>query len=97
MFSNFWGYNSHYGMMDWGMWNFMGSGSGLFWLFIGLRALFYVGLIIAAILIFRSWRRNHKSAIPQNSTHLDTLKNLYASGKIDEEEYLRRKEVLERK
>ncbi len=49
-----------------------------------------VAMIMAVVLYSRS-----KS--PKGTDALETLKTLYVSGKISEEEYLKRKSVLERK
>ncbi len=88
MFNNLLAYGYHDRMMDWGCGEFLGYSSWLGW---GFRLLPYLILIIAGIVIYRIYHRK------QEASHLDVLKNLYASGKIDEEEYLKRKEVLKKK
>lgn len=87
MFENLLAYGYHDRMMSWDYGNYFEYS----WIGLGLHFLPYLILIIVGIIVYRNYRRK------QETSHLDVLKNLYASGKIDEEEYLKRKEVLKGK
>lgn len=66
---------------------FCGANFG-FWYF-----LIFTGLLIVAIAIMLNRKKNKSSGIDA----VETLKMLYVKGEISEEEYLNRKNVLERK
>lgn len=70
-----------------------GDNWGLF--FLGYHLVGIGLLLLAGWIVYRIFKK--RKADKYNDGALDTLKNLYASGKIDEEEYLRKKEVLTRK
>ncbi len=75
-----------YGYMMSGDWN---------WYYLGFHLVGIGVLLLGAWLVYRLIKK--RKVTNENSAALDTLKNLYASGTIDEEEYLRKKEVLSRK
>ena len=75
-----------YGYMMSGDWN---------WFFFGYHLIGLGLLLLAGWFVYKLLKKRKVSH--ENDAALDTLKNLYASGKIDEEEYLRKKEVLSRK
>ncbi len=71
------------------MWN---GGHGLWG---GLMMLLFWGLVIGlVVLAVRGF--SGRSDAPRGNSALDVLKERYARGEIDEEEYERRKERLER-
>lgn len=79
-------------MMNWGCFNGFGFMHGGWGLFLGFGGLILLAVVIFAI--FKSTNRsNHHSS---NADALDVLNARYARGEIDEEEYLRRKDLLNR-
>lgn len=77
------GYRYGYDMMSWG---------GVFW-FIPLVLI--IAIAVAAYKITTSGRRNTNTTI--NSNTIDLLKERYARGEIDEEQYKRMRDTIENK
>ena len=89
-------------MMGWGntMWGYGTGiwGSGNYWwmglIGMAVQLVFWVALIVIGINLFRSYRsRTQVGHYSQNSA-LDILRERYAKGEIDSEEYNRRKQDL---
>jgi len=80
------GYGYH-GMMGWdgGIWSWFMGFHGILWI------LFLVLIVFGLINLVRDWRRN-----PARDTALATLANEFASGRISREEYLSKKECLQK-
>ena len=64
---------------------FFGGGFGIW------RALLFAGVIIIIALLWRGRKKSYKVGA------IESLKVLYVKGEITEEEYLNRKNVIERK
>jgi putative membrane protein len=76
------------GMMDGGMW------SWLAWIVLFLVVL--AAIVIASIFITRSlWKRGDGSPSSHRETALDILKERYARGEIDRDEYDERRRTLQ--
>jgi putative membrane protein len=82
--------------VEWGM----GGGFGLVWLFgVFLMVLFW-GLVIAALVLGIRWliradqRGRPQPPGPRPDDPLEILRQRYARGEIDDEEYERRRRVL---
>jgi putative membrane protein len=77
------------GMMDGGMW------SWLAWIVLFLVV--FAAVLIASIFVTRSlWKRGDGSASSDRHAALDILKERYARGEIDRDEYEERRSVLDR-
>lgn len=68
-----------------------GFGFGMFG---GLMMLVFWGVIIALIVLAVRWVMANQGAAPRDDA-LETLRKRFAAGEIDEEEFNRRKRVLE--
>ncbi len=63
----------------------------------GLMMVVFWGLIIALIVLAVKWLTNDRSGGDRGKPDaVDTLRERFASGEIDEEEFERRKKVLQR-
>jgi putative membrane protein len=76
--------NGWYGHSDYSFW----GGH----VFNGWYSLIMVGVLIIIVALILMFRKKNKSG----NQALDTLKVLYVKGEITEEEYLKRKNVIER-
>lgn len=56
-----------------------------------------IGLILIVVLIYFVYKKGSLNNKTKTETPLDLLKNRFVSGEIDEEEYLKKKDVLVRK
>ncbi len=74
-------------MMGWGMWGFG-------WIFM----LLFWGLVIAALIFLIKWlaglRRSHPSSAKPHDSALEILRQRYARGEIDKEEFDQKKKDL---
>ena len=81
-------------MVDWGM-----GGFGVAWLFGVFLVLLFWGLVIAALVLGIRWliradQRGLQPPAPRPDDPLEILRQRYARGEIDEEEYERRRRTL---
>jgi putative membrane protein len=77
-----------YGHMMWG---------GGFGIFGGLMMIVFWGIIIALIVIAVKWLTdNQRSSNPGKRDAMEILRERFASGEIDEDEFDRRRKVLEK-
>lgn len=82
-----WGYGG-YGSGGYGMLGMMG---------IGMHLIFWIGIILLAVYLFRrNASQVHNMALGKN-TAMDILRERYARGEIDSEEFQSRKRDLESK
>jgi putative membrane protein len=71
--------------------NFGGfGGSGWMFLAMGVRLLIFIGLVILAVKLFKSYTN-------KSDDTMKILNEKFAKGEISEEEYLRRKLILSQK
>lgn len=80
-----------------GGWGYGGYGSGGYWMMgIGML-IFWIGIIVLGVYLFR----RNASHVPKggivNNSAMDILRERYARGEIDSAEYLSRKSDLESK
>jgi putative membrane protein len=61
---------------------------------LGFMGIFWVVLIIVGFLLFRQYSKVKKGSEDKGSTPLDILKQRYAKGEINKEEYETRKRDL---
>lgn len=73
------------------MWG--GSGYGLL---SGLVTLLVLGALVALIVLAVNWLSDSQGGRRSRTDAMDILRERFASGEIDEEEFLRRKKALER-
>jgi putative membrane protein len=82
--------------VEWGM----GGGFGLVWLFGMFLVVLFWGLVIAALVLGIRWliRADQRGRIqpqqPRADDPLEILRERYARGEIDDEEYERRRRTL---
>ena len=82
--------------VEWGM----DGGFGVVWLFGVFLVLLFWGLIIAALVLGIRWliradqRGRLQPPLPRPDDPLEILRQRYARGEIDEEEYERRRRTL---
>lgn len=76
-----------YGHMMWG------GGYGLFG---GLMMILFWGIVIALIVFGVKWMSNNRGSGGNQRDALEILRERFASGEIDEEEFDRRRKVLEK-
>jgi uncharacterized membrane protein len=79
------GPGSHWNAMGWdgGIWPWFMGFHGIFWILITMLIVFWI------VSLIRDWRRN-----PARDAVFSVLAEEYARGRIDRQEYLRRKEDL---
>lgn len=83
-----WGFNPGFYLFNGGSW--------WVWLIaMGLQLLFWGALIWIGVRLFRSWSKGQGARTETSSTAYAILRERYARGEIDTEEYLRRKQNLE--
>lgn len=70
-----------------------GSGHGMFG---GLMMILFWGIVIALILFAVKWVSDNRGAGGPRRDALEILRERFASGDIDEEEFDRRRKVLEK-
>jgi len=63
----------------------------------GLMWIFWIVVAIVVILFITSFSKSKSSAISKDDEALEILKNRYASGDIDEEEYEMKRKTLNNK
>lgn len=91
-------------MMGWGMWGY-GSGygngflgNGNYWWMglvgIVLQLAFWIALIVIGVKLFRHYSTRTPVGHNVQNSALDILRDRYARGEIDAEEYQRRKQDL---
>lgn len=66
---------------------FIGGGGPYLIIFMIIRLLIIIGIVVAAIKLFKGYFKGNNNAIK-------TLDNMYAKGEITEEEYKKRKEFI---
>lgn len=76
-----------YGHMMWG------GGYGMFG---GLMMILFWGIVIALIVFAVKWMSDNRGTSKNRRDALDILRERFASGEIDEEEFDRRRKVLEK-
>ena len=78
---------------EWGSFMTTGHGWGLLW-----TALLVVATVAAAIAVTRALLPNSdaRKSDPDEDSALETLRNRYARGEIDEDEFLARRDTLTR-
>lgn len=80
------------------MWNYMGNYNGGWgWMGFGMigMSLFWILLIVAIVaLVNGAWRSGTSAERPQEKTALDILKERYARGEIEKEEFEQKKHDL---
>jgi putative membrane protein len=83
------GYGSHWGMMGWG--------NGGFW---PIGMIIWIVIIVAIITLIswavRGFSSSSRYESPRRSSGLDTLEERYARGEINRDEYLQKKNDLQR-
>jgi len=85
---NGWGYGG-YGSGGYGMMGIAGM---------GMHLIFWIGAILLVIYLFRRNASHvHNTSIGKNNAAMDILRERYARGEIDSEEYQSRKRDLESK
>ena len=82
-----------------GGWGYGGYGSGGYGMMgmagFGMHLIFCIGIILLGIYIFRHNVRHNHTGGQSKYSGLDILRERYARGEIDSEEYQSRKKVLE--
>lgn len=92
-------------MMGWGYWGNMMGGygpgyNGNYWwmglIGMALQVIFWIAIVAIVFRLIRGNHANHSgnNFNRNNDTALDILRERYAKGEIDSEEYTRRKEEL---
>lgn len=76
----------HHGYWDMGR-NLFGMGSSYFWIFLLIRAAFFIGVVIIAFKLFKNTRKDPV---------LEALKMKYVNGEITEEEYINKRNLLKK-
>ncbi|MBV1865996.1 MAG: SHOCT domain-containing protein [Rhodobacteraceae bacterium] len=61
----------------------------------GLMMLVFWGVIIALIVVAVRWFRDNRPSADTSSDALEILKSRFAKGELDEDEFRRRKDVLQ--
>ena len=78
------------------MWGYMGNG-GWGWMSFGMigMSLFWILLAVAIVALVRgTWRSGPSIERPQEKTALDILRERYARGEIEKEEFAQKKRDL---
>lgn len=70
-----------------------GGGYGMFG---GLMMILFWGVVIALIVVLVKWLSDNRSSGSNTRDALDILRERFASGDIDEEEFVRRRKMLEK-
>ncbi|KJR47331.1 hypothetical protein UF75_2323 [Desulfosporosinus sp. I2] len=91
-------------MMGWGMWGYSSGygngflGNGNYWwmslIGIALQLIFWIALIVIGVKLFRGYGSRTPVGYHAPNNALDILRERYARGEIDAEEYQRRKQDL---
>ncbi|MDA8228613.1 MAG: SHOCT domain-containing protein [Desulfitobacterium hafniense] len=84
-------------MWGYGPWTNGSFGGGYWWmglLGMAVQMLFWVGLIVLGVYLFRRVGNNGRVSFNGGNEALEILKERYARGEIDTEEFSRRKEDL---
>lgn len=65
-------------------------------MFGGLMMILFWGVVIALIVVLVKWLSDNRSSGSNTRDALDILRERFASGDIDEEEFVRRRKMLEK-
>lgn len=86
----------HPGYWQGGSGHMMWSGGGGYGLLSGLVTLLVLGALVALIVLAVKWMSDSQGTRRSRTDPIDILRERFASGEIEEEEFLRRKKALER-
>ncbi|RKD30607.1 SHOCT domain-containing protein [Thermohalobacter berrensis] len=77
----------------WHMFN-VGLPGNMLWLVFGMGLIRIVVIVIAVVLVFKLINKNSNNNYRKNDRAIEILKERYAKGEIDEEEYRRKMDIL---